>query len=82
MKVDHLQKNQFLEEVVIPFIYSLVGELDDSFRNSPLLQAFGVLDPRNLPGDMQQLADYGSVSIVFSFVHMIETYLSFNLMCQ
>ena len=62
LKVDHLDKCQFVEEVAVPFIHSLIGELEDAFRNSPLLQAFGLLGPRNLPNNLQQLPDYGSVS--------------------
>ena len=67
LKVDHLDKHQFLEEVAVPFIHSLIGELEDAFRNSPLLQVFGVLDPRDLPNDLQQIPDYGSVDDLISF---------------
>ena len=62
-KVDNLDKNQFLEEVAIPFIHSLIGELEEARRSSLLLHAFGILDPRNLPQELQELPEYGSVSV-------------------
>lgn len=53
----------FLQTVGVPFIYSLVSEIEDAFHTPPLLNAFGVVDPRNLPDDIADLSDYGLLAI-------------------
>ena len=50
---------EFLQTVGVPFIYSLVSEIEDAFHTTPLLNSSGVLDPRNLPEDIADLSDYG-----------------------
>lgn len=55
---------QFIERASVPFIYSLIAEVGDVFKNSVVLQAFGSLDPRNLPDTVQEAmaTNYGNVS--------------------
>jgi hypothetical protein len=45
----------FLQNIGIPFIYSLINEIQDAFHYSGVLSAFGFLDPRNLPSDVEYL---------------------------
>ena len=54
---------EFLQTVGVPFIYGLIAEIEDAFHTIPLINAFGVLDPRNLPDDISDLADYGHFAI-------------------
>lgn len=56
----------FLRDTGSPFIYSLIGEIQDAFTCSPLLTSFGILDPRQLPEQAQDLTNYGGVSTVFT----------------
>ena len=51
-----------MEQIGIPFVYSLINEIDTALQCSPVLKAFGVLDPRNLPLEIEDLNDYGNVS--------------------
>ena len=60
---EHYTPAQFLQTVGVPFIYSLIAEIEDAFHSSPLLNAFGVLDPRNLPDTIADLTDYGLPAI-------------------
>ena len=46
---------QFLQTVDVPFMYSLIAEIEGAFHSSPLLNAFGVLDARNLPDTIRDL---------------------------
>ena len=56
---------QFLEGTGIPFIYKLIGEIEDAFVCSPVLKAFGSLDHRNFQDSIQEAVttDYGMVII-------------------
>ncbi|XP_033761513.1 uncharacterized protein LOC117343277 [Pecten maximus] len=53
----------FLRETGFPFIRSLRSELEDQFVCSPVLKAFGVLDPRNMPENICDLSNYGKTGI-------------------
>ena len=61
LTVDNLDNYQFLEEVTVPFIHYLTVEVEDTTMNTLILQAFGILDPRNLSQELQQLSSDGSV---------------------
>ncbi|CAC5383686.1 unnamed protein product [Mytilus coruscus] len=52
----------FIRDVGVPFIFSLMNEIQDAFHASPLLNAFGAIDPRNLPENLQELPEHGEVS--------------------
>ena len=54
---------EFLQTVGIPFVYNLISEIEDAFHTIPLLNVFGVLDPRNLPDDIADLSNYGLIAI-------------------
>ncbi|CAG2224053.1 unnamed protein product [Mytilus edulis] len=57
--VENLVPQQFLLNTGIPFIFKLTNEIQDAFHSTPLLKAFGALDPRNLP-EADDLQDYGN----------------------
>lgn len=40
-----------------------MGEIQDVMHMHPVLQAFGVLDPRNLPEEIEELHEYGHSDI-------------------
>ena len=60
---DNYTPAEFLQTVGVPFIYGLIAEIEDAFHTIPLINAFGVLGPRNLPDDISDLADYGHIAI-------------------
>jgi len=60
---DILIPEQFLGNTGIPFINSIVNEIQDAFNSTPLLKSFGALDPRNLPDDAQEPTEYADVSL-------------------
>lgn len=51
----------FLERTGIPFIYILIAEVENVIVSSPVLEAFGSLNIRNLPDSIQEAitTDYG-----------------------
>ena len=52
----------FLEAYGVPLIYSLIGEVEDAFTvKVPVLDAFSILHPSNLPEDIAEITDYGQV---------------------
>ena len=53
LTVDNLDKNRFLEEATVPFIHNLIEEVEDGMMSTLILQAFGILDPRNLSQELQ-----------------------------
>ena len=55
---------KFLQSIGIPFVNSLIGEIELAFESTPLLTSFGFLDPRNLPHSPLELTEYGNVSTV------------------
>lgn len=57
----------FLMETGIPFIHRLLGEIEDTFYISPVLRAFGTLNPRNLPDQITDWTDHGEVNIRFLY---------------
>ena len=57
--------NTFVEAVGIPFIYSLINEINDAFHCHPVFSSLSCLDPRNLPEDLEDLIDYGVVRCSF-----------------
>lgn len=61
--LDLFDKDKFIKEVIQPFIYDLMGEIQDAMHIHPVLQAFGVLDPRNLPEEIEELHEYGHSDI-------------------
>lgn len=63
---------RFLMETGIPFIHRLLGEIEDAFHVSPVLRAFWTLDPRNLPDQITELANYGEVNIKFLYQWMAD----------
>lgn len=73
---DSLSIHSFLQHTGIPFVYSLISEVEDAFRCSPLLSAFGFLDPRNAPDCLDELGDYGSVSYSTIRLHLFFCILS------
>lgn len=61
----------FLQNIGIPFIYSLINEIQDAFHYSGVLSAFGFLDPRNLPSDVEYLHDYGEGCIELMKIQLL-----------
>ena len=53
----------FLEQVGMPFINSLIGEITDAFSCNPVFRVFGALDPRQLPENVNKLAEFGMVQM-------------------
>lgn len=58
-----LTSAEYVTQTGIPIIYSLMNEIDDAFHSTPVLKAFGFLDPRNLPLEAEEMANYGNVSL-------------------
>ena len=56
---DIASPGDFLRLIGFPFIRALVLEIQDQFTASPILQSFGVLDPRNMPSALDEIADFG-----------------------
>lgn len=67
---------RFLMETGIPFTHRLLGEIEDAFHVSPVLRAYGTLDPRNLPDQITELANYGEVNIKFLYQWMADFFLT------
>ena len=57
-----LTQDQIIEE-------KLVGELEDAFHSSPVLEAFSIFNPSKLPEAVGELADYGNVRLLM-FTHI------------
>ncbi|XP_061193667.1 uncharacterized protein LOC133201890 [Saccostrea echinata] len=57
--LQHTTPDDFLRTIGVPFIYSLIAEVEDAFRCTPVLQALGILDPRNLPKNIQEIPGFG-----------------------
>lgn len=58
--IDHF--NNIIKETIKPLIYDLINEIQDAIAYmyvEPVLEAFGILDPRNLPDDIEDFHEYG-----------------------
>lgn len=42
-------ERQVVEELAIPITYSLINEIDDAFRTSPVLGGFSIFNIHNVP---------------------------------
>jgi hypothetical protein len=49
----------------------IYDEIQDAFHYSGVLSAFGFLDPRNLPSDVEYLHDYGEVCIELMKIQLL-----------
>lgn len=56
-----MQPQQFLQSVGVPFINSLMVEINDAFTCHPVIKAFQCLDPRRLPNNLKELTDHRKV---------------------
>lgn len=72
---------RFLMETGIPFTHRLLGEIEDAFHVSPVLRAYGTLDPRNLPDQITELANYGEVNITFLYQWMADFFFKPSRAC-
>ena len=66
-----LAVHQFLETFALPILYSLIGEIEDVFHCSEVLNAFSVFDIKRVPDSVADLLtnNFGEVSI--NQLHMI-----------
>ncbi|XP_033736541.1 uncharacterized protein LOC117324822 [Pecten maximus] len=56
-----LDPRTFLQETGIPLIYDLIQEIEDAFCiGAPVLSAFAILNPDNLPDTVGELKEYGN----------------------
>lgn len=60
---DDFDKDSVVTKIIIPLMKSLENEINDAFHCNPVLRAFGVLDPRNFPEDLQDMQEYGQLEI-------------------
>lgn len=60
-----LTVQRFTEEVAIPMVYSLVGEVTDAFHCSDVLQAFSVFHLKMVPDTVAEVVNgYGEVHFI------------------
>lgn len=65
-----LEPDDFIREKAIPFINSLIEEINEAFECHPVFKAFKALDPRELPENLDELANYGNVSLHLNFLKL------------
>lgn len=76
----HLDPGTFIQDIAIPFIHSLKGEICDAFVCHPFFKAFRALDPGYLPATAAELIDHGKVCLyyinlrIFSFAVFQQKY--------
>ncbi|XP_052265827.1 uncharacterized protein LOC127868217 [Dreissena polymorpha] len=49
--------HQFAEEFAIPIVHSLIGEIEDAFQCSEVLQSFAVFNLRNVPDSVAEVVN-------------------------
>jgi len=54
---------QIVEELAVPIVNRLIQELEDGFHCTPVLDAFSVFNVAKIPETLQELNEYGNVSI-------------------
>lgn len=61
--IDKFDKDVFMSGTIKPLVQDLINEIKEAMHVEPVLQAFGVLDPRNLPDNIEELIGYGEAEI-------------------
>ncbi|CAG2234077.1 unnamed protein product [Mytilus edulis] len=61
--MDKFDMDVFMNRTLKPLINDLINEIKEAMQVEPVLQAFGVLDPRNLPDNIEDLLGYGEADI-------------------
>ncbi|CAC5370302.1 unnamed protein product [Mytilus coruscus] len=61
--IDKFDMDVFMNRTVKPLIQDLVNEIKEAMQVEPVFQAFGVLDPGNLPDNIEDLLGYGEADI-------------------
>ncbi|XP_060580671.1 uncharacterized protein LOC132737405 [Ruditapes philippinarum] len=57
--------HQFAEEFAVPIVYSLIGEVEDAFHCSEVLQSFSVFNMKNVPDSIADVINiFGQVRLI------------------